>query len=93
MRHTARILLLVCVAALAQAQLFTLTKDQLIELTTQNPFPRFPDGRPKVPDSVIERAKEMSAEEVWAILGRGNNAFRNQPWLSNEGECLQVNRL
>ena len=59
-----------------RAQFFTLTREQLIEYTPQNPFERFPDGRPKVPDSLMERAREMSAEEVWAILpGKG---FRNQ---------------
>src|SRR5947209_263276 len=58
------------------AQLFTLTKDQMIEYTAQNPFERFPDGRPKVPDDLIERARGMSSEEVLAILpGKG---FRNQ---------------
>jgi 4-hydroxy-4-methyl-2-oxoglutarate aldolase len=62
--------------ALAQAQLFTLTKDQMIELTAQNPFERFPDGRPKVPDALLQRARELSSEEVLAILpGKG---FRNQ---------------
>jgi 4-hydroxy-4-methyl-2-oxoglutarate aldolase len=35
-----------------------------------------PDGRPKVPDALIERARGLSAEEVLAILpGKG---FRNQ---------------
>jgi 4-hydroxy-4-methyl-2-oxoglutarate aldolase len=59
-----------------RAQLFTFTKEQLTELTAQNPFERFPDGRPKVPDALIERARGMSAEEVWAVLpGKG---FRNQ---------------
>ncbi len=77
MHPSMRIVLMVCLTAtLAQAQLFTLTRDQMIELTAQNPFERFPDGRPKVPDSMIQRAKEMSAEEVWAVLpGAG---FRNQ---------------
>src|SRR3954470_1532244 len=62
--------------ALSVAQLFTLTKDQMIELTAQNPFDRFPDGRPKIPDGLIERARGMSAEEVFAILPGKN--FRNQ---------------
>jgi regulator of RNase E activity RraA len=62
----------------ARAQLFTLTKDQLIELTAQNPFDRFPDGRPKVPDALIERARGMSAEEVWAILAGPKSEYRNQ---------------
>jgi 4-hydroxy-4-methyl-2-oxoglutarate aldolase len=62
--------------AVSHAQLFTLTKDQVIELTAQNPFERFPDGRPKVPDPLIERARGLSSEEVLAILpGKG---FRNQ---------------
>jgi regulator of RNase E activity RraA len=62
--------------ALAHAQVFTLTKEQLVEYTAQNPFDRFPDGRPRVPDGLIERARGLSAEEVLAILpGKG---FRNQ---------------
>src|ERR1051325_8083601 len=74
--------------AMSHAQLFTLTKEQLVELTAQSPFERFPDGRPKVPDNLIERARGMSAEEVWAGLnqaggqggggGRGGQAWRNQ---------------
>jgi regulator of RNase E activity RraA len=60
----------------SHAQLFTLTKEQLIEFTAQSPFERFPDGRPKVPDALIERARGLSSEEVLAILpGKG---FRNQ---------------
>src|SRR5918912_2674609 len=48
----------------------------MVELMAQNPFDRFPDGRPKVPDALIERARGLSAEEVFAILpGKG---FRNQ---------------
>ena len=63
----------VCVAAALAAlpvhsQIYTLTKEQMIEYTAQNPFERFPDGRPKVPDSIIERAKGLSAEEVWNVL-------------------------
>src|SRR5687768_13584377 len=58
------------------AQLFTLSRDQMLELTAQNPFERFPDGRPKVPDPLIERARSLSAEEVLAVLpGKG---FRSQ---------------
>jgi len=61
---------------LTHAQLFTLTKEQMIEYTAQNPFERFPDGRPKVPDALMERARELSSEEVLAVLpGKG---FRNQ---------------
>ena len=60
----------------ARAQLFQFTKQDLIDYTASNPFDRLPDGRPKVPDSMMKRAREMSAEEVWAVLpGKG---FNNQ---------------
>ena len=62
--------------ALTDAQLFTLTREQMIEYTAQNPFERFPDGRPKVPDALIERARGLSSEEVFAVLPR--EGFRNQ---------------
>ena len=60
----------------AHSQIYTLTKEQMIEYTAQNPFERFPDGRPKVPDAILERAKGLSAEEVWNVLP-GKNC-RNQ---------------
>jgi 4-hydroxy-4-methyl-2-oxoglutarate aldolase len=68
--------LITLTTAVARAQLFSLTKEQMIEWTAQNPFERFPDGRPKVPDWLMERARGLSAEEVLAVLpGKG---FRNQ---------------
>ena len=67
---------LLLTATLVDAQLFKLTRDQLVEITADNPFERFPDGRPKVPDALIERAKGLSAEEVWAVLPGKN--YRNQ---------------
>ena len=81
MKSPARLAAVIVVAALltpgfSYAQLFTLTKDQMVELTGQSPFERFSDGRPKVPDDLIERARGLSAEEVLAVLpGKG---FRNQ---------------
>src|SRR5205814_4243735 len=66
----------IALPAISHAQIFMLSKEQMIEYTSQNPFDRFPDGRPKVPDGLIERAKGLSAEEVWAILP--NKGFRNQ---------------
>jgi 4-hydroxy-4-methyl-2-oxoglutarate aldolase len=48
----------------ANAQLHTWTKDQLAEYTKAWTGDRFPDGRPKVPDNLVQRAARMSAEEV-----------------------------
>jgi hypothetical protein len=64
------------VPARAGAQVFTLTRERLIELSAQNPYDRFPDGRPKVPDAQIARARGLSDEDTLTILpGKG---FRNQ---------------
>lgn len=65
MRLSALILL---AAALASAQVFTLSREQMLEYTSANPYDRFPDGRPKVPDAVLEKAKGLSIEEVWSVL-------------------------
>lgn len=60
----------------ASAQLFTFPKQDLVDYTAQSPFDRFPDGRPKVPDDLIERARGLSSEEVWAVLHE--KGFNNQ---------------
>lgn len=56
----------------AGAQLISFSKQDLIDYTSQNPFDRLPDGRPKVPDNLIEQAKGLSSEEVWAVLQAKN---------------------
>lgn len=60
----------------ASAQMINFSKQQLIEYTAQNPFDRLPDGRPKVPDSLIERARGLSSEEVWSVMQA--NKYDNQ---------------
>jgi 4-hydroxy-4-methyl-2-oxoglutarate aldolase len=59
-----------------QAQLLSLSKQDLMDYTAQEPFERFPDGRPKVPNDLLERARELSSEEVWAVLEQ--RGFHNQ---------------
>lgn len=60
----------------AHAQLFTLTPEQLIQYSADNPFERFADGRPKVPDALMERARGLSSEEIFSVLPR--KGFGNQ---------------
>jgi 4-hydroxy-4-methyl-2-oxoglutarate aldolase len=60
----------------ASAQLLTFSKQELIDYTAQNPFDRLPDGRPKIPDDLMERARGLSSEEVWAVLQQ--KQFNNQ---------------
>jgi len=60
-----------------RAQLMSFSKQDLIDYTAANPFPRFPDGRPKIPDAYLERARDLSSEEVWATL-QEEKGFNNQ---------------
>ncbi len=60
--------------ATAEAQVFAFTREDLIEVTAKNPFERFPDGRPKIPDDLLERARDLVMEEI-GIAGQG---YRNQ---------------
>jgi 4-hydroxy-4-methyl-2-oxoglutarate aldolase len=60
----------------ASAQLFQWTPEQLIKYTVRNPYDRFPDGRPKVPDEMLTRLKALIAEEVQAVLP--DKGFPNQ---------------
>jgi 4-hydroxy-4-methyl-2-oxoglutarate aldolase len=80
-----RILLRLCVVlwlfaavlrSQSSAQLFSFPKQELIDYTAQSPFARLPDGRPKVPNNLLDRARGLSSEEVWAVLSE--KGFNNQ---------------
>ncbi len=45
-------------------------RDDIVSLTPLNPFDRFDDGRPKVPDALLEEMKLVTLEEVWQVLSR-----------------------
>jgi regulator of RNase E activity RraA len=50
------------------AQLGMFSKEQRLALTRAWKGERFPDGRPKVPDLVLEDLKHVDAEEAWEVL-------------------------
>ena len=52
----------------SHAQIFKFTREEMIKYTANNPFERFEDGRPKAPDALLEKCKDLSAEEVLAVL-------------------------
>jgi 4-hydroxy-4-methyl-2-oxoglutarate aldolase len=75
-----RAALIFCALAMAagpaRSQLVTFSKQDLVDYSAQSPFERFPDGRPKVPDNLLQQARELSSEEVWAVLQE--KGFNNQ---------------
>ena len=46
----------------------TIPKDELVFLTSEWKGERFPDGRPKIPDALIERAKKIGLDDAWTVL-------------------------
>jgi 4-hydroxy-4-methyl-2-oxoglutarate aldolase len=52
----------------ARAQLLDFPKQRLVEYSEPNPFDRLADGRPRVPDNLLRQARQLSAEEIWAVL-------------------------
>ena len=75
--------LLLAVTPLAQAQPGVLTTEQLIEYTPDWKGERFPDGRPKVPDAILDRMKNVTLEEAWAVVtGAGFSHQCDDTWVS-----------
>lgn len=60
----------------SSAQLELFSKEQRIEFTPEWHGDRFPDGRPNVPDSVLARLKDVTADEAWDVLQEAG--YRNQ---------------
>jgi len=68
--------LLLASTAIASAHQSFYTADQVIHNSPEWKGERFADGRPKVPDSILDRMKNVTLEEAWSIL-RGAG-FDNQ---------------
>lgn len=46
----------------------TISKEELIFLTSQWQGERFEDGRPKISDKLIERARHIGLDDAWTVL-------------------------
>ncbi len=78
-RNFSLLLLVVLVLGLSAsgwAQLGLFSKEQLVEFTPDWNGARFNDGRPDVPDSVLQRLKDTTAEQAWEVLLRAG--YHNQ---------------
>lgn len=54
----------------------TISKEELIFLTSEWKGERFPDGRPKISDDLLERAKHIMIDDAWTVLK--NEGYLNQ---------------
>src|ERR687890_2863851 len=77
------LLLSVCSGGYLSAQ--TIPKEELIFLTSEWKGERFADGRPKIPDDLLQRAKRIYIDDAWTVL-------KNEGYLHQfEGNWKTVN--
>ena len=72
----ALILVFALSALFTNAQRIGSSPEYVKMLTSEWKGERFEDGRPKVPDIVLERLHEATLEQIWGYLGR--KGYRNQ---------------
>jgi 4-hydroxy-4-methyl-2-oxoglutarate aldolase len=84
------LLVIVSLPASVWAQLGMFSREQRLELTREWQGERFPDGRPKVSDEILESLKTVDAEEAWGVLRRAGypNQFEGGWKVVNPGERL-----
>ncbi|HEX7585929.1 MAG TPA: RraA family protein [Prolixibacteraceae bacterium] len=70
------IVVLVWGSFICNAQRVGSSPEYIKALTSEWKGERFADGRPKVPDAILERLKKISIEEAWGVLR--NKGFQNQ---------------
>ncbi|MFC1526150.1 RraA family protein [Candidatus Latescibacterota bacterium] len=72
---------------------FVLPREQMVRYTQQYEGERFPDGRPRVPDSILVRMKEVTCEQAWAVLRqKGYNCQYQGRWVVTHDNPVLVGR-
>lgn len=68
-------------------------RKKTLELTPRNPYQRFPDGRPRVPDNILNRMRKVTTEEAWGILEQNNykSQFESN-WINLHPDRILVGR-
>lgn len=75
-KYIACFLLLFLSCTVSQLWAQTITKDELLFLTSAWKGERFADGRPKVPDDLLQRARKIYIDDAWTVLK--NEGYTNQ---------------
>lgn len=68
--------IILCVFSSGSADAQTISKDELIFLTSEWKGERFADGRPKIPDDLLVRAHNIGIDDAWTVLK--NLGYTNQ---------------
>ena len=70
-----------------------ISKADLLMLTPEWKGERFADGRPKVPDALLDRLKKATIEEAWAVLKNKNFRYQyTEDWMTINPDSVLVGR-
>jgi regulator of RNase E activity RraA len=68
-------------------------REDIEHWTRENPFDRFPDGRPRVPDDILRRMRLVTVEEAWGVMkGKGYRYQYEGGWLNIHPDRVLVGR-
>jgi regulator of RNase E activity RraA len=91
-----RVLLLAaasCLSLATSAAGQRISREELLFLTPEWKGERFEDGRPHVPDDILERMKLVTIEEAWAVLrGERFNYQYEDGWMMINPDSVLVGR-
>ena len=68
-------------------------KESILAMTHLWEGERFSDGRPRVPDDIIQRMKAISIEQAWGVLNGNNYKFQFAgDWMNLHPDRILVGR-
>ncbi|MBN2636604.1 MAG: RraA family protein [Prolixibacteraceae bacterium] len=74
--YTKIVVILIGSFSIASSYAQTISKEEMIFLTSEWEGERFDDGRPKIPNDLLERAKNIMIDDAWTVLR--NEGYVNQ---------------
>src|SRR6188474_2675228 len=87
------VLVWICCVFYLGAQGQQISKEELVFLTPEWKGERYTDGRPKVPDAILERMKLVTLEEAWAVLRNENYKHQyDDGWVMINPDSVLVGR-
>ncbi len=73
--------------------MFLNNREEILAITHLNPFDRFQDGRPHVPDDLLHRMKEVTVEEAWGTMKSAGYLYQYAgDWLNIHPDRILVGR-
>jgi len=92
-KRKAILLLLIYFAFYQPLKSQQISKEELIFLTPEWKGERFADGRPKVPDNILQRMKAVSVEEAWAVMKNAGYGYQvAEDWQMINPDSVLVGR-